>query len=173
MPFLEQNKWILDLLTGIVAFFLPLTIMITSYVVIWKHVKRVKSDQKRIASVKTESNQTLTDMEMKLITTFFVVCIFYVMFTLPFAIAKMFRELRTPTSMLVLSSTMFTNFIINFILYAWRSKQYRSAYRDVLVLICPKLVKATNKVKGTLVTKSAALKLSLISEKKSVEKSEK
>ena len=173
LPFLVQSKWILDLLTGIVAFFLPLKIMITSYVVIWKHVKRVKSDQKRIASVQTESNRTLTHMEMKLIETFFVVCIFYVMFTLPIALAKMFKELRSHTSMLVLSSTMFTNFIINFILYAWRSKQYRSAYRDVLVRICPRLVKASKKMQRPLGTNSTALKLNLMSVKKSVEKREK
>ena len=147
--------------------------MITSYAVIWRHVKRVKADQQSLATIQDESNRTLTEMEMKLITTFFVVCIFYVAFTLPFAVAKMFRELRTPTSMLVLSSTMFTNFIINFILYAWRSKQYRSAYLDVLVIICPKLVKAANEMNRTLVSNSTAIKMNLVSEKKSVEKSEK
>ena len=138
-PFLVENKWILDLLPGIVAFFLPLIMIIASFVVIWRCIKKVKTRRQSMTTVQRESDGGLTEMEIKFIMTFFFVCLFYVGAAVPLAVAKMFRELRTPASMLVIVSVMFSQYVVNFILYAFRCKQYRAAYWDIIVLMCPKL----------------------------------
>ena len=113
--------------------------IIVSFVVIWRCMKVVKTRQQSMSTIQHESEGHLSEMEMKFIMTFFLVCLLYVGAAVPLAIAKMFRELRTPASMLVIVSVMFSQYIINFFLYAFRCPQYRSAYWDILVLICPKL----------------------------------
>ena len=151
-PFFVENKWILDLLPGIIAFFLPLIIIIISFIIIWRCIKIVKARQQSMTTIQRESDGHLTEMEIKLIKTFFLVCLFYVGAAVPLAVAKMFRELRTPASMLVIISVMFSQYIINFLLYAFRCEQYRSAYWDVLVLMCPKLSEIGKDQNETLTT---------------------
>ena len=141
MQLLDDNKWIVDLLPGIVAFFLPSSIIITSYAVIWKHIKSVKGKQRSIATVEQKSERTLSQIEWNFIRTVFSVCLFYIIAAFPLALAKMFPEIRTPSSMLLIISLMLSQYIVNFIVYAYRSEQYRSAYWDVLIIICPKLKK--------------------------------
>ena len=136
-PFLVENKWIVDLLPGIVAFFLPSGIIIISYILIWRHIKRIKGKQREIANVKMDADGTLSEIEIKFIWTVFIVCLCYVVAAGPLAFAKMFRELRTPTSMLFIISFMLCQYSLNFFIYAYRSKQYADAYWDVLILVFP------------------------------------
>ena len=112
----------------------------------------MKARRQGMTTIQRESDGQLTEIEIKLIMTFFLVCLFYVGAAVPLAVAKMFRELRTPASMLVIISVMFSQYIINFLLYAFRCKQYRSAYWDVLVLMCPKLSEIGKDQNETLTT---------------------
>ena len=67
LPFLADNKWILDLLPGVVAFFLPLTMIIVSFIVIWRCMKVVKTRRQSMSTIQHESEGALTEMEMNFI----------------------------------------------------------------------------------------------------------
>ena len=131
------------LLPGIVAFFLPCVIIIISFVVIWSVFKENKQ---RKATIQHGSQEgALNSIEIKFIRTVFIVCLCYVVVAGPLAFAKMFRELRTPSSMLVIISLMLCQYILNFFIYAYRCRQYEDAYWDVLILIFPWLLKVRTK----------------------------
>ena len=117
-------------------------IIIISYAVIWRHIKSVRGNVRGIANVRTSIFKSglggvLSKIEIRFIWTVLVVCVFYIIASAPLAFAKMFRELRTPTSMLVIISLMLGQYCVNFFIYSYHCKQYRLAYLDIIVLICP------------------------------------
>ena len=150
LEFLTANKWILDVLPSALLFFIPVGIIVISYVVIWRHIKQVRGKILGIATVRRSIFESavgggMSPIEIKFIWTVLIVCIFYVIASAPLAFAKMFRELRTPTSMLVAISLMLGQYSVNFFIYSYNCKQYRLAYWDAILLVCPCLSKYRDK----------------------------
>jgi hypothetical protein len=151
LPFLAENKWIQDELPAAVSFFLPVGIITISYLVIWRHIKKVRGDLHGVANVrKSGLGGVLSQIEIRFIWTVFIVCIFYVIASAPLAFSKMIRELRTPTFMLVVISLMLAQYSANFFIYSYNCKQYRLAYWDVLLLVFPCLSKTRDRWEGPM-----------------------
>jgi hypothetical protein len=155
LEFLTANKWMIDVLAAVLLFFLPVSIIIISYVVIWRHIRSVRGNVRGMATVRRSLFESaggvgMSQIEIKFIWTVLVVCIFYLIASSPLAFAKMFRELRTPTSMLVAISLMLGQYSINFFIYSYHCKQYRLEYWDVILLVCPCLSKFKDKWESTM-----------------------
>ena len=155
LQFLVDNKWVVDLLPGIIAFFLPCGVIIISFTLIGK---RLLENRRRKDTVSHEDCGHLTAMEMKFIWTVLIVCLCYVVVAGPLAFAKMFRELRTPTSMLVIISLMLCQYVVNFLIYAYRCSQYADAYWDTIIIVLPCAAKLRSKWRTTDVLKKLSIK---------------
>ena len=96
-----------------------------------------------MSNLKTSETNKISQTEMKFIWTIFIVCVFYLGCSGTLTITRFLRLARKdgPGIVLVTNTAIFVQYCINFFVYAYRSKQYRKAYWDLLVAIFPFLKK--------------------------------
>ena len=91
----------------------------------------------------------LSEIEMKFIWTIGIVCICYLLCSVPAALYVAGFTNRDYRIFYFVSGLTWIQYSINIFIYAYRSEQYRAAYWDVLVIIFP----CIPKIKAKLGTK--------------------
>ena len=122
------------------TFFIPCFLMIGSYVLIWQHLKKTQRQKDQMGNV-IKKNQKMREREIKFIWTVFIICVCFLVCSTPVAIVVDILEVRTDNPFLILIGIMWCQYGINFFIYAYRSRQYRAAYWDLIILVCPCLRK--------------------------------
>ena len=84
-----------------------------------------------------KNSQFLSPRELKFIWTILIICICFLVCSAPVAIVADILAVRTDNPFLIVVSIMWCQYGINFFIYAYRSKQYRAAYWDLIVLVLP------------------------------------
>ena len=88
-------------------------------------------------NVGTKQNQKMRERDIKFIWTIFIICVCFLVCSTPVAIVVDILHITTDNPFLILLSLMWCQYGINFFIYAYRSRQYRAAYWDLIVLVCP------------------------------------
>ena len=143
LPVFERHPWIVEKLPFLTTFLIPCALITVSYLVIWRHIRNTQKNKYKYSSVKVDENANgkLSKREVKFIWTIFIICICFLACSAPVAIVADVLGITNGNPFLVVISIMWCQYGINFFIYACRSKQYRAAYWDLLVLICPCLIK--------------------------------
>ena len=110
-----------------------------SYLLIWNAMKRNKENVKGIMMQieKTKSENKLKDNEIKFIWTVFIICLCYLLCALPGIVLVDIFGMRDNTTFMISLCLLWIQFSLNNFIYAYRSEKYRSAYRDLIVLMFP------------------------------------
>ena len=140
--FLDE-PWMLNVLPWTTAFLIPFSIIVVSYLVIWQHIQSVKTNRVQMTNIKSNEKNKISSTEMKFIWTILIVCIFYLLCSGTLTTTRFLRLAGKdgPHIVFVTNTAILVQYCINFFVYAYRSKQYRAAYWDVLAAIFPSLAK--------------------------------
>ena len=116
---------------------IPYGIIIASYIVIWKHIRNIKARSRDMLNVNLGNGDQLKDTEIRFIWTIFIVCICYLISSVPITINRFNMESTQVFDSIIILSLVMCQYTINIFIYTYRSVQYRKAYLDLLVLIFP------------------------------------
>ena len=140
----KDYPWLNTYLPGVTSFVLPYSIIIISYVIIWRHIKKVKADMAGVVQIKVDGVRTKdksSETEIRFIWTVFIVCVCYLITSTPLAIVIQVLGINEDIPTLIVIGLTMSQYSINIFIYAYRSEQYRSAYWDIILLIFPCLPK--------------------------------
>ena len=131
-----DTRW-LNIPPNALVFIVPYGVIIASYIVIWKHIRDIKSRSRDMLNVNIGNGDQLKDTEIRFIWTIFIVCICYLISSVPITINRFNMESTQVTDSIIILSLVMCQYTINIFIYTYRSVQYRKAYLDLLVLIFP------------------------------------
>ena len=139
LKLLLEYPWLKNVWPISISFLMPFTIIGISYLIIWCHIKKTYDARKEITAKETEGNNGLNETQIKFIWTIFIVCIFYFICAggMTYARFMRFSKKDSPFVVFVTSTSFLVQFCVNFFVYFYRSKAYRKAYWDIIVLILP------------------------------------
>ena len=133
----EGRFWFLNVLPNAFVFLVPYTIIIVSYIIIWRHIRNIKAESRDILNIEVENKTQLSDTEIKFIWTILIVCVCYLVSSVPITINRFRMESTDVYSCIIVLSLMMCQYTINIFIYTYRSVNYRKAYLDLLNVFFP------------------------------------
>lgn len=137
----EVRLWFLNVTPNALVFLVPYTIIIVSYIVIWRHIRNIKAASRDMLNIGVEANNQLSDTEIKFIWTILIICVCYLVSSVPITVNRFRMESTDVYSSIIILSLMMCQYTINIFIYTYRSVQYRKAYLDLLIVFFPCLSK--------------------------------
>ena len=133
----KNYPWLKNILPMTLSFLVPFIIIAFCYFAIWIQIKRINDAKKAIGGL--AGDEGLNETQIKFIWTIFIVCIFYFVCAGAMTYARFMRLFKkdSPFVVFVTSTAFLVQFCVNFFVYFYRSKAYRKAYWDLLVVVLP------------------------------------
>ena len=158
LPLFEMHPWIVQKFPYMANFLIPFIVIVGSYLTIWLHLRKTRRSADRLTNLSVPSNKRdkLDEKEVRFIWTIFIIFICYLTCAAPVSLFADVLGIKSDIPFLIVIGFMYLQYSLNIFIYAYRSTQYRAAYRDFLVTIIPSLEKLGNNWKpGVKFSKTA------------------
>ena len=143
LPLFEMHPWIVKKLPFWAKFFIPFFVIVGSYLTIWMHLRKTRRSVNRLTNlnVPNDKRKRYDEKEVRFVWTIFIIFICFLVCAAPVALLADVLGIKSDFPFLIVIGFMYLQYSLNFFIYAYRSTQYRAAYRDFLVRVLPCLEK--------------------------------
>ena len=139
------------------AFLIPCLMTAISYLIIWKHMRDVKSQarERKAGDAVKSRPKMLSKTEMSFIWTVFIICLCYFLCAIPGVLLIDILGMSDPITFLVALTFVWLQFTMNTFIYSYRIKKYKHAYQDLIALFIPCISNLKEKMKDITSTQNS------------------